>query len=87
MSGAGSKRIRLCLKDLYHQDVVEMIERETRKYTLHLIESPDHPDFDAAYKLLWDAFGPNGEMEREEAIRQFVLDDIYQPTPDRKSVV
>ncbi len=81
MHGTGSRRVRLCLKDLYHQDVVEMIERETRRYTLHLIESPDHPDFQSAYKLLWDAFGPNGEMEREEAIRQFVLDDIYQPTP------
>src|SRR4029079_15197991 len=31
--------------------------------------------------LLWHCVGPSGEMEREEAIRQFVLDDIYQPTP------
>ena len=26
-------RVRLCLKDLYAQDVVEMIERETRKWS------------------------------------------------------
>jgi hypothetical protein len=77
----GTKRVRLCLKDLYHQDVVEMIERETRKYELWLVDDPDHPDFKAAFKLLWDEFGPSGEMEREEAIRQFVLDDIHQPTP------
>jgi hypothetical protein len=24
---------------------VEMIERETRRYELHSIEHPDHPDF------------------------------------------
>lgn len=76
----GARRVRLCLKDLYHQDVVEMIERETRKYELWVIDDPNHPDFAAAFKLLWDEFGPSGEMEREEAIRQFVLDDIYQPT-------
>jgi hypothetical protein len=70
------------LKDLYHQDVVEMIERETRRYELWSIESPDDPGFLPAYKLLWDAFGPHGEMEREEAIRQFVLDDIHTPTAE-----
>ncbi len=58
-----------------------MIERETRKYELWNIESPEHPDFPAAYKMLWDAFGPVGEMEREEAIRRFLLDDSYDPTP------
>ncbi|MCC6523257.1 MAG: hypothetical protein IT373_11390 [Polyangiaceae bacterium] len=76
-----SRRVRLCLGDLYHQDVVEMIERETRKYELWTVESPDDPKFAPAYKLLWDAFGPQGEMEREEAIRKFVLDDPYEPTP------
>ena len=25
-----AKRVRLCLGDLFHQDVVEMVERETR---------------------------------------------------------
>ena len=25
-------RVRLCLKDLYQRDIVEMIERETRRY-------------------------------------------------------
>jgi hypothetical protein len=76
-----AKRIRLCLKDLYHQDVVEMIERETRKYQLWTIEHPDHPDFAQAYSLLWGAFGAQHEMEREEVIRRFLQHDSYQPTP------
>jgi hypothetical protein len=74
-----STRVRLCLKDLYQQDIVEMIERETRRYELLSIEHPDHPDFSRAYQLLWNAFGPAGEMEPEHAIRQFVLDDAYDP--------
>ncbi len=74
------KRIRLCMKDLFHQDVVEMIERETRRYEIWSIETPDDKDYPAAYKLLWDAFGPSGEMEREEAIRGFLKDDSYTPT-------
>ena len=41
----GAKRIRLCLSDLFHQDVVEMIERETRRYQFWSIEQPEHPDF------------------------------------------
>jgi hypothetical protein len=68
------------MQDLFHQDVVEMIERETRRYELWSIETPDHPDFLPAYELLWGAFGPNGEMEREEAIRRFLLDDSHEPT-------
>jgi hypothetical protein len=76
-----AKRVRLCMKDLFHQDVVEMIERETRRYELWSIETPDHPDFSAGYQLLWEAFGPRGEMEREEAIRRFLRDDSYEPTP------
>lgn len=78
---AEAKRVRLCLSDLFHQDVVEMIERETKSIEFWSIEQPSHKDFRAAYKLLWDAFGPYGEMEREEAIRQFLLDDSYEPTP------
>jgi hypothetical protein len=69
----------LCLKDLYQQDIVEMIERETRRYELQSIEHPDHPDFARAYQILWDAFGPQGEMEPESAIRQFLLDNPYEP--------
>jgi hypothetical protein len=69
---SGAKRIRLCMKDLFHQDVVEMIQRETRKYGIWAIEDPEHPDFDAAYDLLWSAFGPNGEMERKEVIAGFL---------------
>jgi hypothetical protein len=57
-----------------------MIERETRKYQIWSIERPEHPDFKTAYDLLWNAFGPVGEMEREEAIRQFLKDDSYEPT-------
>jgi hypothetical protein len=76
------KRIRLCMKDLFHQDVLEMIERETRRYEIYSIEDPSDPDFPAAYKLLWDAFGPAGEMEREEAIRKFLVEDSYEPTPN-----
>ncbi len=72
-------RVRLCLKDLYQQDIVEMIERETRRYELHSIEHPDHPDFARAYQILWDAFGPPGEMEPESAIHQFLLDNPFEP--------
>jgi hypothetical protein len=58
-----------------------MIERETRRYELHSIEHPDHPDFKRAYEILWDAFGPQGEMEPEHAIRRFLLDDAFEPLP------
>lgn len=58
-----------------------MVERETSAIEFWSIESPDHADFETAYKLLWDAFGPHGEMEREDAIRQFLKDDSYEPTP------
>jgi len=74
-------RVRLCLKDLYQQDIVEMIERETRRYELDSIEHPDHPDFTRAYQVLWDAFGPQGEMEPEAAIRRFLRDDAFEPLP------
>lgn len=77
----GSRRIRLCMKDLYHQDVVEMIERETRQFEMWEILSPSDPAFPMAYRTLWDAFGPQGEMEREDAIRRFLLDDPFEPTP------
>ena len=72
-------RVRLCLKDLYSQDVVEMIERETRKYEVEAIHHPDHPDFGAAFKILWDGFGAHGEMESEEVIRQFLLMNDTEP--------
>jgi len=74
-------RVRLCLKDLYAQDVVEMIERETRKYEVESIEHPDHPDFKRAYQVLWDGFGAAGEMESEAVIRKMLLDDAFQPLP------
>lgn len=72
-------RVRLCLKDLYHQDVVEMIERETRRYELHSIESPDHPDFDRAYTTLWRAFGAAGEMEPRAVIDGSLRADRFTP--------
>ena len=73
--------VPLCLKDLYQQDIVEMIERESRSYELISIEHPDHPDFARAYQILWDTFGPSGEMEPEHAIRRFLLDDAFEPLP------
>ena len=73
--------VRLCLKDLYSQDVVEMIERETRKYEVEVIEHPDHPDFKRAFQVLWDAFGATGEMEPESVIREMMLDDPAKPMP------
>src|SRR5262245_63364434 len=72
-------RVRLCLKDLYAQDVVEMIERETRRYEVELIEHPDHPDFKQAFKILWDGFGGAGEMEPESVIREMLLEDATIP--------
>ena len=73
--------VRLCLKDLYAQDVVEMIERETRRYEVEAIEHPDHPDFARAFQMLWDAFGPAGEMESAEVIRGMLLEDPTLPMP------
>jgi hypothetical protein len=73
--------VRLCLKDLYSQDVVEMIERETRKYEVEVIEHPDHPDFERAFQILWDAFGRSGEMEPVSVIREMMLEDPAQPMP------
>jgi hypothetical protein len=74
-------RVRLCLADLFRQDVVEMIERETRKYELESIEHPDHPDFKQAFEILWNAFGAAGEMESEPVIRKMLLDDATVPLP------
>lgn len=76
-----SRRTRLCMKDLYHQDVVEMIERETRQFQVWEILHPGDPGFKEAYDVLWGAFGEQGEMEREEAIRKFLADDAYEPMP------
>jgi GNAT superfamily N-acetyltransferase len=76
------RRVRLCMKDLYHGDVVEMIERETRKYQLWTIETPGDPDFEASYDLLWDCFGPAGEMERKDVIRDFLRYDSFKPNDD-----
>jgi GNAT superfamily N-acetyltransferase len=78
---APSRRLRLCLKDLYHQDVLEMIERESRAFELWEILDPDDADFAAAYELLWSAFGAHGEMEREDAIRRFLREDAFEPSP------
>jgi hypothetical protein len=73
--------VRLCLKDLYAQDVVEMIERETRKYELESIEHPDHPDFERAFRILSDAFGAAGELEPESVIRAMLREDSSKPLP------
>jgi hypothetical protein len=73
--------VRLCLKDLYSHDVVEMIERETRKYEVEAIEHPAHPDFKAAFDVLWRGFGASGEMESEAVIRSMLLADPTVPLP------
>ncbi len=78
---SSARRIRICLKDLYHADVVEMIERETKKYELWSIEDPNHPDFERAFQLLWDCFGEAGEMEPIDAIRNFLAEDPFDPSP------
>lgn len=78
---APTRRLRLCLKDLYHQDVVEMIERETRAFELWEIVDPDDPGFAPAFQVLWDAFGAHGEMEREDVIKRFLRDDAFDPLP------
>ena len=72
-------RIRLCMKDLYHMDVVEMIERETRPYEIFSIEHPDHPLFPEAFRLLWETFGHHGEMEPEAVIRSWLVEDSFVP--------
>ncbi len=77
--------VRLCLKDLYAQDVVEMIERETRKYEVEAIEHPDHPDFKRAYQMLWGAFGAAGEMESEDVIREMMLEDSTRAAGRRRA--
>lgn len=69
------------MKDLYHADVVEMVERESKKYELWSITDPDDPDFERAYKVLWDCFGAVGEMEPVEAIRNFLREDPFEPSP------
>ena len=56
-----------------------MIERETRQFSIWDVEDPDDPDFQPAYDMLWEQFGPHGEMERVEAIRSFLRDDSYDP--------
>ncbi len=58
-----------------------MIERETRRYEVEAIEHPDHPDFKRAFQMLWDAFGPAGEMEPEIVIREMMLEDPTVPMP------
>ena len=68
------------MKDLYAQDVAEMVERETRKYEIWEIESPKHPDFEQAWQVLWDCFGEAGEMERKDVVASFLDDDPFVPS-------
>jgi hypothetical protein len=58
-----------------------MIERETRRYEVESLEHPDHPDFERAYRMLWDAFGSAGEMESREVIREMMLEDPQLAMP------
>lgn len=75
------RRVHLCLKDLYSQDVVEMIERETRRYEVESIEHPQHPDFERAFQVLWDGFGSTGEMESRPVIEAMLERDPTTPLP------
>lgn len=77
-----TSRVRLCLKDLFHQDVVEMIERETRKYSLWDLRSSQDALFPVAWELLWEGFGPHGEIERREVLEKAVDADPFVPTKD-----
>ena len=43
-----TRRVRLCMKDLFHQDVVEMIERETRQFQMWEIMDPSDPLFQSS---------------------------------------
>ncbi len=81
--GVGAtERVRLCLKDLFHHDVVEMIERETRKYSLWDVTSSSDALFDGCWELLWEGFGASGEVERREVIAASVDADPFVPTKD-----
>jgi hypothetical protein len=77
-----AERVRLCLKDLFHHDVVEMIERETRKYSLWDVTSSSDPLFDGCWELLWEGFGEAGEVERREVIAASTDADPFFPTKD-----
>jgi hypothetical protein len=80
--GVPSKRIRLCMRDLYHQDVVEMVERETRQFQMWEISSiPDDPSFRAAYDALWSAFGPHGRWSARTRSGGYMRDDPFEPVP------
>ncbi len=73
-------RIRLCLKDLYHQDVVEMIERETRQFSIWEVPSSADPLFAPCWELLWEGFGAAGEVERREVLEAACDADPFEPT-------
>jgi hypothetical protein len=77
-----SRRVRLCLKDLYHQDVVEMIERETRAFSVWDLASSKDPVFPVCWELLWEGFGAHGEIERREVIEASLDADPFKATPD-----
>lgn len=59
-----------------------MIERETRPYAVWSIEDSRDPDFEPAFQILWDAFGPVGEMERRETLVEWLGEDSFVPMPN-----
>lgn len=59
-----------------------MIERETKRYAVWHIEDPRDPDVDHAWQILWDMFGPAGEMERKETILEWLSEDATIPLPN-----
>ncbi|MEZ4235037.1 MAG: hypothetical protein R3F59_02520 [Myxococcota bacterium] len=76
-----TRRIPLKPGDLYHQDLVEIIARETRRYGLVEVNDPDDPLFPVAYRMMWDVFGPRGELETAEDLRGFLREDPFVPGP------
>ncbi|MCB9689493.1 MAG: hypothetical protein H6738_22290 [Alphaproteobacteria bacterium] len=71
-------RLKLRPSDLFHRDLVEIVEREARRYELCLVTDPDDPLFDDAYTLLSEGFDRD-ELETAEALRGFLRDDPYEP--------
>ena len=78
-----STRVRLCLKDLYQQDIVEMIERETRRYELLSIEHPDHRLGDLVNRLvelrLGRVLGPHVRHQAVDVAADVVIHDRIPP--------
>jgi hypothetical protein len=82
MATPETRSVRLCLKDLYHQDMVEMIERETRKYELWTVEHPDDPAVQASLRPVVERLrrsggdGAGGSRARRSGARRLCPDAV-----------